>query len=47
MAAELPDWRIRPPRTRHARIGTDFDPDPDDGEDAPLPDAPPALRQAG
>ncbi|MFG2174751.1 hypothetical protein ACGFMO_25900 [Streptomyces niveus] len=42
----FPTGDIRPPRARDARIGTDFDPDPGGGEDAPLPDAPPALRLA-
>ncbi|MER6916761.1 helix-turn-helix domain-containing protein [Streptomyces sp. NPDC000594] len=43
----FPTGDIRPPRARDARIGTGFDPDPDGGEDAPLPDAPPSLRLAG
>ncbi|MER7048360.1 hypothetical protein [Streptomyces jumonjinensis] len=44
---KLPTGDIRPPRARDARTGTGFDPDPDGGEDAPAPDAPPKLRLAG
>ena len=43
----FPTGDIRPPRTRDARTGTDFDPDPDGGEDAPAPEARPTLRLAG
>ncbi|RPK53953.1 hypothetical protein [Streptomyces sp. ADI95-17] len=43
----FPTGDIRPPRARDARTGTDFDPDPDGGEDAPTPEARPALRLAG
>jgi len=43
----FPTGDIRPPRARDARVGTDFDPDPDGGEDAPLPKARPTLRLAG
>ncbi|MEE1767444.1 hypothetical protein PUR34_04435 [Streptomyces sp. JV185] len=40
---------VGPPRVRDGRTGTDFDPDPDPdgGEDAPAPEARPALRLAG
>lgn len=43
----FPTGDIRPPRARDARAGTDFDPDPDGGEDVPAPEARPALRLAG
>ncbi|MFJ2736170.1 helix-turn-helix transcriptional regulator [Streptomyces sp. NPDC087317] len=43
----FPTGDIRPPRARDARTGTDFDPDPDGGEDAPAPEARPTLRLAG
>ncbi|MCX5096330.1 helix-turn-helix domain-containing protein [Streptomyces sp. NBC_00365] len=43
----FPVGDIRPPRVRDGRTGTDFDPDPDGGEDAPTPEARPALRLAG
>jgi hypothetical protein len=38
----FPTEDIRPLRARDARTGTDFD--PDGGEDAPAPEAQPALR---
>ncbi|MFG2986202.1 hypothetical protein ACGFYQ_33960 [Streptomyces sp. NPDC048258] len=41
------DAGVRPPRRLDARAGTDFDPDPDGGEDAPMPEAQPFLRIAG
>ncbi|MER6187728.1 hypothetical protein [Streptomyces sp. NPDC001652] len=43
----FPTGDIRPPRVRDVRAGTDFDPDPDGGEDAPAPEARPSLRLAG
>ncbi|MEV7617079.1 winged helix-turn-helix domain-containing protein [Streptomyces sp. NPDC089799] len=43
----FPTGDIRPPRRSDARTGTDFDPDPDGGEDAPLPRARPTFRLAG
>jgi hypothetical protein len=43
----FPTGDIRPPRVRDGRTGTDFDPDPDGGEDAPVLGALPALRLAG
>lgn len=43
----FPTGGIRPPRAQGARTGTDFDPDPDGGEDAPAPEARPTLRPAG
>lgn len=43
----FPTGDIRPPRARDARAGTDFDPDPDGGEEAPAPEVRPALRLAG
>ncbi|SEG94788.1 Crp-like helix-turn-helix domain-containing protein [Actinacidiphila yanglinensis] len=43
----FPTGDIRPPRSSDPRTGTDFDPDPDGGEDAPAPDARPSLRLAG
>lgn len=43
----FPTGDIRPPRSRDARADTDFDPDPDGGEDAPAPEARPTLRLAG
>lgn len=43
----FPTGDIRPPRVRDVRTGTDFDPDPDGGEDAPAPEVRPALRLAG
>ncbi|MFJ7258216.1 helix-turn-helix transcriptional regulator [Streptomyces sp. NPDC098085] len=43
----FPTGDMRPPRTSDARVDTDFDPDPDGGEDAPAPEARPALRLAG
>ncbi|TSB25638.1 winged helix-turn-helix domain-containing protein (plasmid) [Streptomyces sp. NBC_01525] len=43
----FPTGDMRPPRVSDARSGTGFDPDPDDGEDAPLPDTRPTLRLAG
>ena len=39
--------QMLPPRARDARTGTDFDPDPGGGEDAPAPQARVTLRQAG
>lgn len=38
---------VRPPRRSDPRTGTMFDPDPDGGEDAHLPEALPTLRLAG
>ncbi|MER6109268.1 helix-turn-helix transcriptional regulator [Streptomyces hirsutus] len=38
---------VRPPRRSDPRSGTSFDPDPDGGEDAPLPEVSPTLRLAG
>lgn len=38
---------VRPPRRMDPRAGTMFDPDPDGGEDVPLPTASPKLRLAG
>lgn len=38
---------VRPPRRSDPRAGTMFDPDPDGGEDAPLPKVLPKLRLAG
>ncbi|MEC3992022.1 helix-turn-helix domain-containing protein [Actinacidiphila sp. DG2A-62] len=43
----FPTGDIRPPRSSDPRTGTDFDPDPDGGEDAPVPEARPSLRLAG
>lgn len=43
----FPTGDIRPPRRSDPRTGTDFDPDPGGGEDAPLPEAQPSLRLAG
>ncbi|MCB5181891.1 helix-turn-helix transcriptional regulator [Streptomyces antimicrobicus] len=43
----FPTGDIRPPRARDARTGTDFDPDPDGGEDGPVPETRPTLRLAG
>ncbi|MFB6614030.1 helix-turn-helix transcriptional regulator [Streptomyces sp. NPDC085524] len=38
---------VRPPKRHDPRTGTDFDPDPDGGEDMPLPEVPPTFRLAG
>ncbi|MEV6956115.1 hypothetical protein [Streptomyces sp. NPDC051183] len=38
------DAGVRPPRRLDVRAGTDFDPDPGGGEEAPMPDLAPALR---
>jgi biotin operon repressor len=43
----FPTGDIRPPRSNDPRTGTDFDPDPDGGEDAPAPETRPSLRLAG
>ncbi|MFD5110511.1 helix-turn-helix transcriptional regulator [Streptomyces cinereoruber] len=45
----FPTGEIRPPRASDARTDTGFDPnpDPDGGEDAPVPETRPALRLAG
>ncbi|MFF3314620.1 hypothetical protein ACFYV5_03800 [Streptomyces sp. NPDC003035] len=43
----FPTGDIRPPRARDARTGTDFEPDPEGGEDAPAPEVRPTLRLAG
>ncbi|GAA2464107.1 helix-turn-helix transcriptional regulator [Streptomyces mauvecolor] len=43
----FPTGDIRPPRSGDPRTDTDFDPDPDGGEDAPAPEARPNLRLAG
>ncbi|MFF2901133.1 hypothetical protein [Streptomyces sp. NPDC057966] len=43
----FPTGHIRPSQARDARTGTDFDPDPDGGEDTPAPKARPSLRLAG
>ncbi|AEM88523.1 helix-turn-helix transcriptional regulator [Streptomyces violaceusniger] len=43
----FPTGDMRPPRTSDARVDTDFDPDPDGGEDAPAPESRPTLRLAG
>ncbi|MFB8037735.1 helix-turn-helix transcriptional regulator [Streptomyces sp. NPDC056004] len=43
----FPTGDMRPSRGRDARTGTGFDPDPDGGEDAPLPGTRPSLRLAG
>jgi len=43
----FPTGDIRPPRVRDGRTGTDFDPDPDGGEDAPALETRPSLRLAG
>ncbi|MGW1767703.1 helix-turn-helix transcriptional regulator [Streptomyces sp. NPDC002073] len=43
----FPTGGVRPPRNSDPRTGTDFDPDPDGGEDAPLVPPLPSLRLAG
>jgi DNA-binding transcriptional MocR family regulator len=43
----FPTGDIRPPRRSDPRSDTDFDPDPDGGEDAPTPETRPTLRLAG
>lgn len=43
----IPGCDIRPPRRNDPRSGTSLDPDPDGGEDAPVPAVRPSLRLAG
>lgn len=43
----FPAGEIRPPRRNDPRTGTDFDPEPDGGGDAPVSEARPGLRLAG
>jgi DNA-binding transcriptional MocR family regulator len=43
----FPGMTVAVPRGSDPRHGTDFDPDPDGGEDAPLPEGQPFLRLAG
>lgn len=43
----FPTGEIRPPRRSDPRAGSDFDPDPDDGEEAPADQSRPTLRLAG
>jgi DNA-binding transcriptional MocR family regulator len=43
----FPGKTVPLPAGKDPRSGTSFDPDPDGGEDAPLPEALPTLRLAG
>ncbi|MFJ3713236.1 replication/maintenance protein RepL [Streptomyces sp. NPDC090053] len=43
----FPSSEIRPPRRNDPRAGTDYDPDPDGGDDASAPEQRPTLRLAG